>query len=520
VVIGVTGDQDAAGYKRPPVICQEHRVAVVSALREVDVVLCPCPLVVTEEFMARLGIDLVVHGFASDVDAQRQREFFALPMDTGRFQRIGYYEGLSTTDIINKIRDTHVNEEASAQVRDTCADRKDGSAAATAAAAAAAAAVSSSAAQALALRKPKWFGAAVAAATDCASAIPMCPFPLALRSVIEPFVRKATVRRAEVLSAVREATGAAQYDTIMSSFSIPSGNCLAQEGKFAFDVSQYPLREAFLNSAGLAPDSDLSRLHEDPDGKDVLLGTLTASPLAFQQEFDRFVTSVCAPRLAALFHCEEVYYQAFPCIRVVQPDDFSIGPHADASYGHHPCSINFYLPLTDLGGTSSLFLETSPGREDWHPLEGGYGGVTHFAGAVCAHWTTENKTQATRVSLDFRMIPGPLFRALECGGAVPGGQLDVYRQREGYYSCCRRRKVAKAASISTTRTCGSGHSSSSCDEAGGGGGDSSDSCDDGGFVWERLGPLLQPDARIGFPWTVKDMQKYVATSIARRGNCK
>ena len=104
VIIGVTGDEDAAGYKRPPIISEANRVAVVSAIKEVDKVVCPCPLVVTEEFMQKEGIDLVVHGFANDADARNQDAFFALPISTGRFQRISYYEGLSTTEIINKIK--------------------------------------------------------------------------------------------------------------------------------------------------------------------------------------------------------------------------------------------------------------------------------------------------------------------------------------------------------------------------------------------------------------------------------
>ena len=65
---------------------------------------CPCPLVVTEEFMREHGIDLVVHGFADDADAKRREEFFAAPMKAGRFQRIPYYEGQSTSAIIERIR--------------------------------------------------------------------------------------------------------------------------------------------------------------------------------------------------------------------------------------------------------------------------------------------------------------------------------------------------------------------------------------------------------------------------------
>ena len=103
VIIGVTGDEDASSYKRLPVINQQQRTAIVAALSYVDQTVCPCPLVVTEEFMQRHKIDLVVHGFINDADAERQFEFFELPIRTGRFQRIDYYGGISTTDIMNRI---------------------------------------------------------------------------------------------------------------------------------------------------------------------------------------------------------------------------------------------------------------------------------------------------------------------------------------------------------------------------------------------------------------------------------
>lgn len=30
----------------------------------------------------------------------------------------------------------------------------------------------------------------------------------------------------------------------------------------------------------------------------------------------------------------------------------------EVAYGHHPCSVNIYVPLTPINRTSSLFLET------------------------------------------------------------------------------------------------------------------------------------------------------------------
>jgi cytidyltransferase-like protein len=104
VIIGITGDEDAAGYKRPPIICEKERIAIITALREVDAIVCPCPLVVTEKFMDDAGIDLVVHGFANDDDAKRQHVFFEPPMRLNKFQRIPYYSGQSTTDILKKIQ--------------------------------------------------------------------------------------------------------------------------------------------------------------------------------------------------------------------------------------------------------------------------------------------------------------------------------------------------------------------------------------------------------------------------------
>ena len=49
------------------------------------------------------NIDLVVHGFSSEADAEQQRVFFNTPVQLGKFQRIPCYSKLSTTDILMKI---------------------------------------------------------------------------------------------------------------------------------------------------------------------------------------------------------------------------------------------------------------------------------------------------------------------------------------------------------------------------------------------------------------------------------
>jgi cytidyltransferase-like protein len=429
VIIGVTGDEDAADYKRPPIISQTDRIAVVEAIRNVDKVICPCPLIVTQDFMEVHEIDLVVHGFANDEDAERQQVFFEYPIKMRKFQRIGYYKDLSTTEIIGKIQS--IDKE---QLEQDSPNKR--------------------------------FGVSLAAATKNAATIPYDPFPLELRSLIESHIRRASTRRNEALSAIRIASCLSESD-----FNRLIYSRIFVEDNFTFDTEQYPLRDSLLKCVNLDTDSDLARIHFDATAKDSMMRALTGNFREFQAVFDDFVLSVCAPRMSScLVDCDRIYYQGFPCIRVVQPGEYSIGPHADVTYGHHPCTVNFYVPLTQIGGTSSLYLESRHGSEDWHPIVGDYGIVKQFAGATCLHWTPENMMDYTRVSLDFRLIAGSMYDALSCGGEIKGGQVDTYRKSPGYYSCCRKRQ-------------------------------------DG--TWEREGDLLSPDARVGFPWTIKDWKHYI-----------
>eukprot|EP00122_Pirum_gemmata_P017302 Pgem_evm1s16195 len=53
--------------------------------------------------MLEHGIGLVVHSFANDADAKQQEEFFGPAMKNGKFKRINYFDGLSTSGIIENI---------------------------------------------------------------------------------------------------------------------------------------------------------------------------------------------------------------------------------------------------------------------------------------------------------------------------------------------------------------------------------------------------------------------------------
>ena len=464
VILGVTGDADAEGYKRRPIVPETERTAIVAALEEVDAVVCPCPLIVTQEFMEQHEIDLVVHGFANDADADKQKEFFAIPIALGKFQRIGYYSGLSTTDRIQNIK-----EQTAQQSKNS---------------------------------KPQWFGATLAAASSHSSLIPTEPFPLHLRMAIESHIEKARVRRREALEAIKIATGTSTYDSILESFNIQQekfnlSNLEQVDTEFEKEAHR-KLVTSLLTSAGFPTNTNLSQLHKEPrvDGKvakDRLLHALTQNHTPFQEAFDNFVRTVCIPRMVQALEggedsspCTKVFYQAYPCLRIVQPGEFSIGPHSDVAYGHHPCSVNGYVSLTEPDGggndglapASALFLESRPGAEDWHSLFGrgsseGQSRVRLFAGALNLHWTTENLTEETRVTFDFRMIDARFFESLKDGGHLEGGQKDVFRATPGYYHACCKTESGEWIRDTT----------------------------------EQSG-LEHPDYRVGFPWTVKNWELF------------
>jgi len=104
VIIGVVSDKDTEIYKRRPIISEEDRVEIIKNIKNVDQVIFPCPMNVTKKFLEKYNIDLVVHGFSNKHDFEKQKEYFIEIIDAGKFKYQEYYQGTSTSDIINVIK--------------------------------------------------------------------------------------------------------------------------------------------------------------------------------------------------------------------------------------------------------------------------------------------------------------------------------------------------------------------------------------------------------------------------------
>jgi len=110
LVVGIHSDDTVAGYKRRPVMTMEERVGVVSCCRYVDEVIPDAPLSVTRDWLDRHRIDLVVHG--DDLSDESLREMYDVPRQLGILRLVPYTESVSTSDVIERIRN-RINENCS-----------------------------------------------------------------------------------------------------------------------------------------------------------------------------------------------------------------------------------------------------------------------------------------------------------------------------------------------------------------------------------------------------------------------
>ena len=102
LIVGVHSDKAVETYKRAPIIPYAQRVEMVAACRYVDEVVPEAPLVVTEKYMDEHAIDLVVHAHAEG--DSRYEHMYKVAIAQGKFKRLDYTAGISTTEIIERAR--------------------------------------------------------------------------------------------------------------------------------------------------------------------------------------------------------------------------------------------------------------------------------------------------------------------------------------------------------------------------------------------------------------------------------
>jgi hypothetical protein len=129
--------------------------------------------------------------------------------------------------------------------------------------------------------------------------------------------------------------------------------------------------------------------------------------------YEKFVKEVVVPTYTQE---RSVYVQTEPAIRYSLPGssalekkdtdvDDLVGVHIDSVIGDRTLNTgdNYLLAITDMFGSNTLFVEDNG---QFNPVTINYGEYYTFQGKSVRHGNKINTTGVTRISLDFRVIPG------------------------------------------------------------------------------------------------------------------
>ena len=102
LLVGIHADETVESYKRTPILTMDERIASVSGCRYVDEVVPNAPLEITREWIEKNQIELIIHG--DDVAPEVRDTWYKVPIDMGIYQSVSYTEGISTTELIARIK--------------------------------------------------------------------------------------------------------------------------------------------------------------------------------------------------------------------------------------------------------------------------------------------------------------------------------------------------------------------------------------------------------------------------------
>jgi len=109
LIVGVHSDNTCASYKRKPIFSMDDRVAIIKSCRFVDEVVPNAPLIITDKYLDQYNIDKVIAANCpSGIENTKfYKTNYCVPIRRNIVTTIPYYSGISTTYIINKIKESY-----------------------------------------------------------------------------------------------------------------------------------------------------------------------------------------------------------------------------------------------------------------------------------------------------------------------------------------------------------------------------------------------------------------------------
>jgi len=110
--VGVLSDEHVKAYKRAPIMTMKERADVVATSKYVHKVIAPAPFPgIPEEFIKRHRIHVVCHSPEYDSPTDK---YYTVPRKMGITRVMPRTEGMSTTELINRVRAYKTDEEVEA----------------------------------------------------------------------------------------------------------------------------------------------------------------------------------------------------------------------------------------------------------------------------------------------------------------------------------------------------------------------------------------------------------------------
>ena len=101
--VGIHSDEIAEKYKRKPIMNMKERVSVIESCKYVSKVIENAPITPNKDFLDKYNIDMVIHAH-NENEEEKYNYMYVDCIKENKFMRIDYQEGISTTDIINRIK--------------------------------------------------------------------------------------------------------------------------------------------------------------------------------------------------------------------------------------------------------------------------------------------------------------------------------------------------------------------------------------------------------------------------------
>jgi cytidyltransferase-like protein len=102
LLVGIHSDETVQNYKCTPILTMYERAEVIDACKYVDKIILNAPEIITEDYLNKHDIDLVVHAHAES-KCSKYNKMYENAIKLNKFKRLDYHGGISTTEIKRRV---------------------------------------------------------------------------------------------------------------------------------------------------------------------------------------------------------------------------------------------------------------------------------------------------------------------------------------------------------------------------------------------------------------------------------